>query len=204
MTRDRIDEFYRNIKRLAQGSEAQLNEQIQNLLNQEDVVQQIATESNQAASLLRNLQRYDDLVTTILRIPTKDDIANVAKLLIQLEDKIDRLEEELIDIRPALANNNDSDAYNQLIEEMEDMLNQAYKTVRKLAKGLKDNYGLNLNPAKRRRSALRKELASVLRDQALQNLQNLSNTNADTPIRQTTSVQEAPIEVLKRRLRNRG
>ncbi len=82
------DQLYKELKKLAQGGEARINEFIQNQLNNENVVKLAADQSAVTGEVLRQLQRYQEIVTTALRIPTKDDVANVAKLVLQLEEKL--------------------------------------------------------------------------------------------------------------------
>ncbi|WP_167553187.1 hypothetical protein [Evansella clarkii] len=55
------------------------------------LTKKIMTEQTNALSFIKSLSEF---VTLRLNLPTKDDVANIAKLNIQVEEKIDSLEEK--------------------------------------------------------------------------------------------------------------
>jgi hypothetical protein len=90
-------DFYASLKKTGLAIEQQFNQQIQNLLNNEDLVQFANEHSDLINSKIRSLQKYSEVLSTILQFPTKNDVANVAKLTIQTEEKVDKLEELIIE-----------------------------------------------------------------------------------------------------------
>jgi hypothetical protein len=105
MSNEKANEFYKDLKKLAQGGESLLNEFIQKWLNQEELTRLVGKNSKLTGEILKRLQQYQDLVTTSLKIPTKDDIANVAKLVLQSEDKLELIEEHFQKLQNSLGNN---------------------------------------------------------------------------------------------------
>ncbi len=55
------------------------------------LTKKVMTEQTNALSFIKSLSEF---VTLRLNLPTKDDVANIAKLNIQVEEKIDSLEEK--------------------------------------------------------------------------------------------------------------
>jgi hypothetical protein len=88
-------EFFQSLKKTGFAVEQHVNQLIQNVINHEDVVKLADAHSEAVRSHLKLLQKYGEVLSTILRLPSKDDVANVAKLTIQVEEKVDKLEEFL-------------------------------------------------------------------------------------------------------------
>jgi hypothetical protein len=93
MTNNKANEFYKDLKKLAQGGEALLNEFIHKQINQEELTLLIGKNASIIRKILERLHKYQDLALTTLKVPTKDDITNIAKLVLQLEEKLDIIEE---------------------------------------------------------------------------------------------------------------
>lgn len=91
--KNQITELFESFKKTGFALEQQLNQLIQDMLNNEEVVNLANAHSKALESNLQLLQKYAEVLTTILHLPTKDDIASVAKLTLQVEDKVDKLEE---------------------------------------------------------------------------------------------------------------
>ena len=89
----------KEIRKKAIQIEKKINDSIQKLLNREDLVQQTAISSEIYGTVLNQLQQYMELLSIHFNLPTKNDIANTARLVIQVEEKIDRLEEQLLDLK---------------------------------------------------------------------------------------------------------
>ncbi|MGD6874482.1 hypothetical protein ACQCU1_20160 [Sutcliffiella horikoshii] len=71
------------------------NEAIKSGLNKESVFRIVGLESELEAEKLRKIREQVEVLSLKYNFPTKNDVANIAKLLIQIEDKIDRLEGQL-------------------------------------------------------------------------------------------------------------
>ena len=89
-------EFYGKLKKTGLALEQQINQRIQNLLNDEDLVKLANEHLDLLSRNFRALQNTIEVLFNILQVPTKNDVANVAKLTLQTEEKVDNLEEHII------------------------------------------------------------------------------------------------------------
>lgn len=190
------DQFYKELKKLAQGGEARMNEFIQNQLNNESLVKLAADQSAVTGEVLRQLQRYQEIVTTALRIPTKDDVANVAKLVLQLEEKMDLLEDYLRQLQNAPAATQAVSNCEQ--SSVSQRLNKSKASVASLSQKQSEKSSSSpdttTNPRENILAFLREQVDVGVNRQPLNDQQEAENNQT----------QEAPIEVLKRRLKNIG
>ncbi|PAD67831.1 hypothetical protein CHH83_16860 [Bacillus sp. 7586-K] len=190
------DQLYKELKKLAQGGEARINEFIQNQLNNESLVKLAADQSAVTGEVLRQLQRYQEIVTTALRIPTKDDVANVAKLVLQLEEKIDLLEDYLSQLQNAPAAT--QAVSNREQSSVSQRLNKSKASVASLSQKQSEKSSSSpdttTNPRENILAFLREQVDVGVNRQPLNDQQEAENNQT----------QEAPIEVLKRRLKNIG
>lgn len=84
------------IKQLGIKSEKHLNQFIHKWLDDPEIVKLINNGCKQHVRLLKLIREYVDIVALHLNIPTKDDVANVAKIAIQVEEKLDCLEDKIL------------------------------------------------------------------------------------------------------------
>ncbi|HYK72454.1 MAG TPA: hypothetical protein VEV44_04870 [Pseudoneobacillus sp.] len=84
-----------SLKKLGAQAEQKINNFIQDRLNDKSFIHLAKAGIQNHTSTLKKLRQYNDLLALQLNIPTKDDIANIAKMGIQLEEKIDLIEEKL-------------------------------------------------------------------------------------------------------------
>lgn len=75
--------------------ENQLNQMIKDGLNRESILPILEMESEWKAEKIRRIREEVEVLSLQYNFPTKNDVANIARLLIQIEEKIDRLEENL-------------------------------------------------------------------------------------------------------------
>lgn len=75
--------------------EKQLNELIQNNLNREDIAKYGELSGELLARRMRNVKENVELLSFQYNFPTKNDMANLAKLMIQLEEKMMSIQEQL-------------------------------------------------------------------------------------------------------------
>ncbi|MEF2098000.1 hypothetical protein V3595_25690 [Bacillus sp. CFBP9009] len=85
--------FYKGLKLLGTQKEQQLNSKIQNLLNNRELIETVSDNAQMQVPRINSLQEASERMSIIMNYPTKRDVASLAKLVIQLEEKIDRLEE---------------------------------------------------------------------------------------------------------------
>ncbi|KMJ58771.1 hypothetical protein AB685_06725 [Bacillus sp. LL01] len=87
----------KRIKVKAIQVENQLNQALKDVLNRESVFRVVGLESEIQADKLRMVRDQVEVLSLKYNFPTKNDVANIAKMLIQIEEKIDRLEAQLHD-----------------------------------------------------------------------------------------------------------
>lgn len=94
---DKSKERNKKIKVKAVQVEDELNSVIKEVLNRESIFQMVGMESELRADVLRRLREEVEVLSLQYNFPTKNDVANIARLLIQVEEKIDRMEEQMSD-----------------------------------------------------------------------------------------------------------
>ena len=99
---DKSKERNKKIKVKAVQVEDELNSVIKEGLNRESIFQMVGMESELRADVLRRLREEVEVLSLQYNFPTKNDVANIARLLIQVEEKIDRMEEQMSDQSGAL------------------------------------------------------------------------------------------------------
>lgn len=85
----------KRIKVKAVQVENQLNRVIKDGLNRESIFRMVGLESELKAEKLRRIREEVEVLSLQYNFPTKNDVASIAKLLVQIEEKIDRLEEQM-------------------------------------------------------------------------------------------------------------
>ncbi|KWW22556.1 hypothetical protein AS888_12035 [Peribacillus simplex] len=88
-------DFYKGLKLLGSQKEQELNSRIQGLLNNRKLLESVSENTQLQVPKINRMQEASERMSIIMNYPTKKDVATVAKLVIQLEEKIDRLEEML-------------------------------------------------------------------------------------------------------------
>lgn len=89
--------FYEGLKLLGVQKEQELNQKLQNLLNNRELIETVSDNAQLQIPKINRMQEASERMSIIMNYPTKKDVASLAKLVIQLEEKIDRLEELLMD-----------------------------------------------------------------------------------------------------------
>lgn len=82
--------------------EKQLNELIQTQLNREDIAQYGELGSELLARRMRSVKENVELLSFQFNFPTKNDMANLAKLMIQLEEKMNDIEGQLAELSASM------------------------------------------------------------------------------------------------------
>jgi hypothetical protein len=83
------------LKLLGLQTENQLNQLIQKRLSDKNLIHLANLSIQKHTEDLKSLHDYQELLALQLNIPTKDDVANVAKIAIQIEEKLDLLENQI-------------------------------------------------------------------------------------------------------------
>jgi hypothetical protein len=95
-------DFFGDLKKAGFIIEQQLNQHIQNIVNNDNLINFADEHSNLITNQISSLQRHVETLSTILNLPTKNDVANVAKLTLQTEEKVDKLEEHMIKLTESI------------------------------------------------------------------------------------------------------
>jgi peptidoglycan hydrolase CwlO-like protein len=95
MERNNKTELYNLIKKLGVETEEKLNQMIHQKLSSKRAIEMTNTGIQKHTNELKQLKEYHEILAQQYNIPTKDDIARIAKLVIQIEEKIDLLEKKI-------------------------------------------------------------------------------------------------------------
>lgn len=82
--------------------EKQTNEMIHLWTNNREFLEASKVGSEIQTSYLKMLQKNQELLANQLNIPTKKDLANAAKISIQMEEKLDALEEQIWNLQDSV------------------------------------------------------------------------------------------------------
>lgn len=100
-----FDEFYKQLKVKGFKFENQANGYIQQSLNKEWLIQLSSLLIPLFTQFISGVQQKQESSAGLLNIPTKSDLANTARLIIDTQEKIDMLEEhiwQLVDLNERL------------------------------------------------------------------------------------------------------
>jgi len=97
---------YNTFKMFSDQWEKQANDIIHTFSNNEEFIKfsKIGTESQ--AKFMEMFNKNQERIANQLNIPTKTDVANIAKLTIQTEEKLDSLEEQIWKIQESVDSSN--------------------------------------------------------------------------------------------------
>ncbi|WP_158555837.1 hypothetical protein [Peribacillus glennii] len=93
------DDYYESLRKMGFKMEREWNRKIKDLLNKRTIIKQASMESQISAKIFKQLQDSMETLSALGNFPTKRDVANVAKMQVQLEEKIDQIEEMLSQLR---------------------------------------------------------------------------------------------------------
>jgi hypothetical protein len=88
-------DVYDELKKHGTNAERKINKIIQDSLNKKEIIELASLYSNQIAPQIKRNQDNIEKLSIALNFPTKKDIANIAKMTVQLEEKLDKLDETL-------------------------------------------------------------------------------------------------------------
>lgn len=98
MTTNHTQEILNAVKKLGLKAEMNLNNAILDALNQRFILKTVNNQSRLAAASISKLQQTVETLSVPFNFPTKNDVANTTKLFIQAEEKLDLLEERVIQL----------------------------------------------------------------------------------------------------------
>jgi hypothetical protein len=89
---------YEALKEIGVKFEQQMNELIHNHLNDEEIIERASMHIQSFAQFLEPVKEFVEVISIPLNLPTKTDIANVAKQSIKIEEKLEEIEEKIINL----------------------------------------------------------------------------------------------------------
>jgi hypothetical protein len=97
-----LDELYSQMKVTGTKAEALVNDWIKSRVNKKDIVGLFGRRTKWYGKLIKDLQDAVETASVPLNIPTKRDVAGVAKLIIQNEDRLEDIQQRLTQIETTL------------------------------------------------------------------------------------------------------
>lgn len=100
---EQLDDLYKQIKITGTKAEALINEWIKSQMNKKEIGGLFGRRKTKwYARILNNLQETVETVSIPLNVPTKRDVAGVAKLTLQNEEKLEDILQRLVRIENSL------------------------------------------------------------------------------------------------------
>lgn len=93
-----IQNILNTVTRAGFGVEQMLNNSIQETLNHQFFFKSVADQTVIAANAVQKLQNRVEALSIPFNFPTKKDVANTSQLVLLTEQKIDRLEDKIIEL----------------------------------------------------------------------------------------------------------
>ena len=127
MSDQRTFDPYDTFKKFSIQWEQRMNDMIHLCTNNNDFIKYAKMSSDSNAGYVEWLRKNQEMLANQLNLPTKNDLANVAKLSVQTQEKLDSLEEQIWDLSDSVARTN---------KEMESVVEVLHEVV-KMTKQLK-------------------------------------------------------------------
>lgn len=89
------EDVFQKLKKVGFLVEKKANAAIQQGLNKKEIIQKVYHSAKDIAPLVRDLSRWVETISIPLNLPTKNDVANVAKLTLQNEEKLESIEKQI-------------------------------------------------------------------------------------------------------------
>ncbi|WHY68470.1 hypothetical protein [Neobacillus sp. SuZ13] len=102
MSKDKTYDPLQGLRRISEMWERQLNGMLYMISDNNEFVRLLKVGTDSHARYMERLRKNQELMAGVMNIPTKKDIANVAKLSLQTEEKIDILEEQVWNLQDSL------------------------------------------------------------------------------------------------------
>ena len=127
MSDQRTFDPYDTFKKFSIQWEQRMNDMIHLCTNNNDFIKYAKMSSDSNAGYVEWLRKNQEMLANQLNLPTKNDLANVAKLSVQTQEKLDSLEEQIWNLSDSVARTN---------KEMESVVEVLHEVV-KMTKQLK-------------------------------------------------------------------
>lgn len=130
MSKDKSYDPFVGFRRISDMWEKQLNGLLYMMTDNNEFVQVLKAGTDSHSRYLGLLKKNQELMSGLLNMPTKSDVANVAKMSIQTEEKIDILEEQIWNLQDSLGSINKDNLV--MFQEMVSIVKQMKSEFQKL------------------------------------------------------------------------
>ncbi|MGD6804546.1 hypothetical protein FZC79_13905 [Rossellomorea vietnamensis] len=99
MTKEKIpSDLYEALRNAGFQLETQLNEYIHKYMNQKEFAAAASVFKKAHGRLMDLLQEFHETASPHIKSPTKQDVANIAQLVVQVEEKVDVLSDQVAEL----------------------------------------------------------------------------------------------------------
>jgi Xaa-Pro aminopeptidase len=134
MSKDKTYDPFEGFKRISEMWEKQLNGLLYMMTDNNEFVRLLKVGTESHSRYMELLRKNQELMSGVLNIPTKSDVANVAKLTVQTEEKIDILEEQIWNLQDSLGSLNKENL--EMFQEMVNIVKQMKSEFQKMGQEL--------------------------------------------------------------------
>ncbi|PGY11007.1 hypothetical protein SAMN05444673_1740 [Bacillus sp. OV166] len=129
MSKEKVYDPFLRFRRISEMWENQLNGLLYKITDNNEFVRLLKVGTESHARYMELLRKNQELMAGVMNIPTKKDVANVAKLSLQTEEKIDILEEQIWNLQDSLGslNNENSAMFQEMVSIVKQMKNEFQK-----------------------------------------------------------------------------
>jgi DNA repair exonuclease SbcCD ATPase subunit len=135
MTKDKTYDPFAGFKQISEMWENQLNGLLYMMTDNNGFVRTANIGLESHSRYMELLRKNQEFLAGVMNLPTKSDVANVAKLSVQAEEKIDALEEQiwkLQDIVSSVTKEN-LDMFQEMVQVVKQIKTEFQKTTQQLA-----------------------------------------------------------------------
>lgn len=144
---------YDSFRRLSEMWEKGLNDLLLTSIDNKELIRMTSLGVGMHSRYVQRLKRNQELIASVMNIPTKHDVANVAKLTVQAEEKVDTLQQQIWALQDSFAIANTEQQ--QFIKDIMDFNQKLQKEWEKLSTDMTDTKKLSAELKK-----LKQELAA--------------------------------------------
>jgi prefoldin subunit 5 len=144
MSKDKIYDPFARFRKMSGMWENQLNGLLYMMADNNEFVRLLKAGTESHARYMELLRKNQELMAGVINIPTKKDVANVAKLSVQTEEKIDILEEQIWNLQDSLGslNRENLTVFQEMVSIVKQMKTEFQKVGQEIAEvqNLKENF----------------------------------------------------------------
>jgi DNA repair exonuclease SbcCD ATPase subunit len=136
MSKDKTYDPFEGFKQISEMWEKQLNGLLYMMTDNKGFIRTANIGLDTYSRYMELLRKNQELLSGFMNVPTKGDVANVAKLTVQTEEKIDALEEQIWNLQDNVSSLNKENL--EMFQEMVKIVQQTQIEFQKAAQELSD------------------------------------------------------------------